>query len=81
MTMTDTLNIAVSGLNNAAARIANSASSIVNASSTKNISNNSSGDLTANLVAISADKTVFAANAAVVKAVAKNNKTLIDMIV
>jgi hypothetical protein len=73
--MSDALNIAVNGLNASTARVANAASSIVNASST-----GSDGDITAGLVAIAKEKTVYAAEAKVVKIVAENNKALLDIL-
>jgi hypothetical protein len=73
--MSGILSIAVSGLNSAAQRFANATSSIVNASST-----GGSGDVTPALVSTIADKTDYAANAAVVKTVEKTDKALLDII-
>ena len=73
--MSDTLNIAVNGMNASAARIAKAASSIVNASST-----GSNGDLATPLTDIAKEKTVFAADAKVVKVVAENHKALLDIL-
>ena len=74
--MSDALGTAIIGLNHAGARIANAASNIVNASSTSKNNFDPSLDIASNLIAVTVNKTDYAANAAVVKAVKKNNETL-----
>jgi hypothetical protein len=73
--MSDTLNIATNALSFTASRIAKDASSIVNASST-----GSNGDLIGPLVDLAIQKTNFAADAKVIRVVAENNKTLLDIL-
>ena len=70
--MSDALSIAVNGLNNAVSRVTQSASNIVNASSTGK-------NLDSDLVDLKTDSTNYAANAAVIKAVEKDNKALLDI--
>jgi len=73
--MSDALNIAVNGLNSTGSKIAKTASSIVNASST-----GASGNLSSDLVDLISEKTGYAADAKVVNAVQRDNKTLIDIL-
>jgi hypothetical protein len=73
--MSDALNIAANALNSSASRMVKAASSMVNASST-----GATGDLAAGLVAIAQEKTNYAADAKVIRAVAENNKTLLNIL-
>jgi len=73
--MSDALSIAVNGLNSSSLRSVKAASSIVNASST-----GANSDPTASLVGLTEDKTSYAANAKVIRAVAEDNKSLIDIL-
>jgi len=73
--MSDTLNTAVGALNSSAARIVKATSSIVNASST-----GTTADIAASAVSLIQEKTQYAAEAKIIKAVAKNNKTLVDIL-
>lgn len=73
--MSDTLTIAVNGLNSAATKIAKATASIVNASST-----GSTGDLATPLTDIAKGKTTYAAEAKVIRAVEQNNKSLLDIL-
>ena len=93
--MSTILSNAVAGLTNAGSRIFTNAKVIVNASSTsenstnqtspatKNSADNSTApdtEITKALVAISADSTVYAANAKIVKAARQLDKALLDTI-
>ncbi len=73
--MSDTLNIAVNGLNSSASRITKAASSIVNASST-----GAKTDLSTSLINITEAKTNYAAEAKVIRVVEDNNKRLLDIL-
>lgn len=74
--MSDALSIALNGLNSTTAQIVKATSSIVNASST-----GATEDLSNNLVNILQDKTSYAAEAKVIRAVDQNNKTLLNILV
>jgi hypothetical protein len=73
--MSDALSSAVNGLTAASSRIAKASSSIVNASSTGGNNN-----IATSAVVIAEAKTSYAAEAKVVTAVKKNNKTLLDIL-
>ena len=72
--MSSALQTAVNGINNYVAKATQAAASIVNASST-------SGDIDANLVKITTERTNVVAEAAVIKADNKEKKSLIDITV
>lgn len=69
--MSNALSLAINGINSAVSLASQSATNIVNASST--------GQNTADIVNVKIASTDMAANAAVIKTVAKMNKALLDI--
>ncbi len=82
--MSGILDISISGLNAATARIANAASSIVNASSTpsaakNSISNTGGGSLDGAIIDSITARVDYGANAAAIKIENKIQKSLLDI--
>lgn len=74
--MSDAVNIALNGLNNASTAIAKATSSIVNASST-----GASGDLTTNVVELLKQKNNYEADAKAIRVAENTTQFLLDIIV